>query len=219
MNLLLLQLADSAFPTGSFTHSGGLEAAYQHGEVRDIGELRAFGRAALWQAGYAALPLVNAAHIDPERLRELDTLSEAFLRNPVTNRASRSQGRAFVSTCARAFPSPAIGEIERRVRGDLLIPHLAPVFGAILSALNIDCRDAGRLYLYLVIRGVLSAAVRLGIVGSIHAQRLQAESRDDIERVLGRCCTLGDTELAQPSPLLDLFQGTHDRLYSRLFHS
>ena len=30
---LLLQLADSAFPTGGFAHSGGLEAAYQLGEI------------------------------------------------------------------------------------------------------------------------------------------------------------------------------------------
>jgi urease accessory protein len=35
---LLWQLADSAFPTGGFAHSGGLEAAWQHGEIRNSAE-------------------------------------------------------------------------------------------------------------------------------------------------------------------------------------
>ena len=30
---VLWQLLDSAYPTGGFAHSGGLEAAWQHGEV------------------------------------------------------------------------------------------------------------------------------------------------------------------------------------------
>src|SRR5437764_980339 len=36
------QLIDSAFPTGGFAHSSGLEAAWQHGEVRGRTELVSF---------------------------------------------------------------------------------------------------------------------------------------------------------------------------------
>ena len=36
---LLWQLADSAFPTGGFAHSGGLEAAWQNGEVSNRGDV------------------------------------------------------------------------------------------------------------------------------------------------------------------------------------
>src|SRR5260221_11759540 len=58
---LLWQLADSAFPTGGFAHSLGLEAAWQHGEVRNRTELVSFIEAGLQQLGHAALPLVTAA--------------------------------------------------------------------------------------------------------------------------------------------------------------
>src|SRR5215510_3144480 len=93
-----LQLADSAFPTGGFAHSGGLEAAAQAGEVSDLG---AFTRAALWQAGHGALPLVREGWLDPRALPRLDARADVFLANHVANRASRTQGGAFFSTCTR----------------------------------------------------------------------------------------------------------------------
>ena len=61
----LWQLADSAFPTGGFAHSAGLEAAWQHGEVRNRSELQGYLLASLHQLGRAALPFV--AEILPDR--------------------------------------------------------------------------------------------------------------------------------------------------------
>ena len=61
-DFLFWQLADSAFPTGGFAHSGGLEAAWQHGEVANRGELVSFIEASLHQLGHAALPFVTAAY-------------------------------------------------------------------------------------------------------------------------------------------------------------
>src|SRR5258706_1083350 len=96
-DLLLWQLADSAFPTGGFAHSAGLEAAWQHGEVRNSGELVSLLEANLRQLGHAALPFVTTAHAVPGRLAELDQFCEAFTTNHVANRASRAQGRALLS--------------------------------------------------------------------------------------------------------------------------
>src|SRR5258708_29349492 len=100
---LLWQLADSAFPTGGFAHSGGLEAAWQHGEVRDRNDLSTFIEASLSQFGHGSFPLILAAHRHPDKFPELDRLCENFTTNHVANRASRLQGQALLSSARRIF--------------------------------------------------------------------------------------------------------------------
>jgi urease accessory protein len=73
--------------------------------------------------------------------------------------------------------------------------------------------------LYGTARGVLTAAVRLGIAGSYEAQRLQHACAPWLDTVIARCGALTPDDLAQTAPIADLLQAAHDRLYSRLFQS
>ena len=50
---LTWQVVDSAFPTGAFAHSWGLESAWQHGEIEGAPALEAFLEASIHQAGHA----------------------------------------------------------------------------------------------------------------------------------------------------------------------
>ena len=97
--------------------------------------------------------------------------------------------------------------------------HHAPVFGAALSLLGLPLRTVQQLFLYSSLRGLTSAAVRLGIVGTYAAQRLQVECAGELDLILERCEDLRDPDVAQTAPILDLLQAGHDRLYSRLFQS
>ncbi len=214
----VLQLADSGFPTGGFAHSGGLEAAVQQGEVRGREGLESFVRDLLWQAGHGALPVLSAAHREPGTLGALDARVEAFLTNHVANRASRTQGRALLDTCARIFPGP-VGPLRQRAREAGLRYHHAPLFGAVLSALDIGLAEAQPLFLSLTLRGALSAAVRMGLVGTHESHQLQHQCAPLLDAVLEACAGLDVEALAQTSPLMDLLSATHDRLYSRLFLS
>ncbi|SPE54605.1 Urease accessory protein UreF [Verrucomicrobia bacterium] len=216
---LLWQLADSAFPTGGFVHSGGLEAAWQHGEVPNRAALERFIWASLGQCGRASVPLMTSAHAHPDLLAELDSFCESFLLNHVANRASRAQGRSLLVAAERIFNAP---ESLAGGAAKLTAPpcgHLAPVFGAITRRLGIARDDAGRLFLFLHLRGLIAAAVRLGIIGPLEAQTLQNCFAGVAQEIWSRSQGLGLDDLAQISPLLDIWQGTHDRLYSRLFQS
>jgi urease accessory protein len=216
---LLLQLADSAFPAGGFAHSAGLEAATQLGEVAGAEGVRSFCEQALWQVGLGALPFVRAAHEVPDTIGALDARCHAFLSSHVTNRASRTQGRAFASTAARIFQQVELARLDEEVRARRLHGHHAPLFGAVLAALGVGVRDAQRIHLHQSARGVASAAVRLGLVGPHEAQRLLHELAPLAGEVLERCGSLAVDEIAQPAPIFDLVGALHDRLYARLFLS
>jgi urease accessory protein len=215
---LLWQLADSAFPTGGFAHSGGLEAAVQLGEVRNAEDLSRFAATALWSAGRAGLPYAAAAHRELARLAELDHRLDAFTTCHVTNRASRAQGQAFVRAAEAAFGGAA-AEMAARVRREKLPGHLATCSGAVLAAVGIPLDEATRLLVFLQLRGLVGAAVRLGVCGPLEGQALQARLAPVAEEVAAACSGLAVEDAAATTPLLDLIQGHQDRLYSRLFSS
>ena len=215
----VIQLADSAFPAGGFAHSAGLEAASHLGEARTPVRLDAFVRAHLWNVGTASLPFVAAAHDAPDEVWSLDVKIDALLTNHVANRASRTQGRAFAATCARVFDHPRLAAIAGHARSPAAACHHAPVFGASLASIDVGRSETLALHAYLALRGVVSAAVRLGIVGPLEAQRMQERHGETLDAVLRECSALAPDEAASSAPLLDVLGAMHDRLYARLFQS
>jgi urease accessory protein len=215
----LLQIADSAFPTGGFAHSGGLEAAAAHGPATTALDLDAYLREHLWNVGSASLPFVTAAFDAPADVWAVDAWADAAMTNHVANRASRTQGRTFLAACAQIFDEPPVLELAARARTREVSAHLAPVFGASLAALGATRREAQALHLHMALRGVASAAVRLGLVGPHEAQRLQRHHGRTLDAVSAACADLRPDEAATASPLIDLMGATHDRLYARLFQS
>jgi len=212
---LVWQLADSALPTGGFAHSGGLEAAWQHGEVRQSSQLASFIEASLEQLGHGSLPLVTATYDEPDEAGELDRLCDCFLTNHVANRASRLQGRSFLASTGRIFSTSEVGRVAR----SFPLGHFPPVFGAVARALRVSRSGMARLFFFQHLRGLVAGAVRLGIVGPMEAQALQHRLGPRAEAILSQCEHLGVADIAQTAPLLDLWQGAQDRLYSRLFQS
>lgn len=211
---LLFQLVDGAFPSGGFAHSAGLEAALH---LRGVGELEPFVDEVLWQTARSALPFVRRACEVPADLADLDALFDATTTSHVANRASRAQGRAFAGAASRVFEREDVRRLGDYAREGPA--HHAPVFGAVFGTLGVSAVEAQAAWLHGVMRGVLSAAVRLGVVGPLEAQQVQASRAELLDRILRACSDLAPDEATQTSPLLELFGALHDRLDGRLFQS
>jgi urease accessory protein len=177
-----------------------------------------FVRAAVSQAYRAGAPFVAAAHADGGAFAEVDRTCDALLSNHVANRASRVQGAAFLSTAAHTFEISALVALRAALRAEGRPGHLTPCFGTACAAIGLDCSSAVSLFLFHTLRGLVSSAVRLGIVGSLDAQRMQ-------QRLAAEFRPLAESEppamhaAAQTSPMLEILHARHDRLYSRLFVS
>ena len=231
---VIWQLVDTAFPSGGFAHSAGLEAACRWEQVRSPEALDEFLRHSLVQWGRGLVPFLVAAHERLDRFREVDDQCDVFLNNHVANRASRLQGQAFLAAAEAAFGAKqlnASASAREQDRMDWLTTqrssirasesrlHLAVVFGAITGLFQIPADQAVRMFLYTSLRDLISAAVRLNIVGSLEAQSMQFRLNRFANHVANGCWQMTVREATQTAPLADLFQATHRRLYTRLFQS
>ena len=213
---IVLQLADSAFPTGGFAHSAGLEALLQTGELASVEK---FCCEHIDQLANGSLPIVGAAYDAPARLGELDAFTRATLWSHVATRASRTQGRALLDVAARSFGHEILVEARARLSRTELDGHLAPMFGFVTRALGVARDEALATFLHLGVRGALSAAVRLGCIGPSEGQALHHRLHPALESALAHARTLRVEDVAQTAPIIELVQATQDRLYSRLFQS
>jgi urease accessory protein len=214
---LLWQLADSAFPSGGFVHSGGLEAAVQLGAVSDATTLERLIQTALVQLRRGVARFTLAAWNAPHDFVAIDQACDLFLNSHISNRSSRAQGQALLATASKVFADVALdGSMAHWAavaRRDRFASHLSPVFGLVAQGLGIAADQTNKLFLFTHLRGFCSAAVRLGVVGPMEAQKIQSRLAMESD------APVSNHEAVQISPLLDLMLMNQDRFYSRLFQS
>jgi len=217
--LMIWQIADTAFPVGGFAHSGGLESACHAGEVKGPGLLREFIEAAIVQAKFGTLPFVKGAHESVEPTAELDALCDAVLVNQVANRASRSLGRGMLYVAGASFGHAGLEALAQDWQDSGGPQHYGVVFGAVGRLLELPLSSTLRLALFIAVRDLMSSAVRLNVLGPLRAQRLLFELQPSIAEASDPNRVPSPYEAVQTAPVMDILQNAHDGLYSRLFQS
>ena len=216
---LVWQLIDSAFPSGGFAHSAGSRRRAARACRRR--RRRARVRAAVARAVRAQRPAARDGGAPlPRAMSPSSTeLSDVFLSNPVANRASRAQGRALLTTVARSFPDVQTDAFAR-VLGRRGCGHYAPLFGALFNAARrrISSTRSAR---SSSSRRAASAPRRCGSASSARTRRrrFRPSSHRTSTHVIHAAARSRRTTSRKPHRSIDLFQSTHDRLYSRLFQS
>lgn len=89
------------------------------------------------------------------------------------------------------------------------------------AACGADLESTCYLFLLGHAKAVVSAAVRMGLVGPYQAQAVLAaeETREAVARGVERGMDVPVEEAAGGVPVLDVYLGRHEVLYSRVFNS
>ena len=232
----LLLLSDSALPLGSFAFSSGLESYLAHRPARPTPSIQKFLSLSLYSVASTVLPYLLAAYKDPTALISLDDTLDACTLCPVARRASIAQGCALLTLWERSFrttvdpdrpAAKALAQFAKDLKSaptsDDEIPngHFAPVWAVVTAAMGISIEDSAYAFLLNHAKAVMSAGVRASMVGPYQAQGVLASEwlRKEIAACQDENGGLDVADAGQGVPMMDIWIGRHEMLYSRIFNS
>jgi urease accessory protein len=218
MNLRLLQLGDSALPIGGYSHSWGLEAAIDHGLVRDASSLEAWTRQYLQHVlGPLEGVIVGAVVRSPDCGVEANQLLWASLLPPTLRQASRDMGEQLVSLAASW--EWAADFLLQKGEGINAQWHHAVVFGCLAGGAGATPRDAVALYLHQAALGVISAGVRGVPIGHTHGQQILTRLHGDIAELAANLYDKPLETAGSNCPAYEILCHEQSQLYTRIFRS
>jgi urease accessory protein len=99
--------------------------------------------------------------------------------------------------------------------------HFAPLWGVVCAAMRIELGEAAYVFMLNHAKAVLSAAVRASVIGPYRAQAVLASEalREVITHLVQMEWETEPEDAGQVVPVLDLWVGRHELLYSRIFNS
>jgi urease accessory protein len=213
------------FPIGAFSYSHGLEAAAAHGAVHDRETLRGW---------IAAILACGTGRLDADTLRDAHRAAEAadwpaltaanrrglaFRATAEMELETAAQGEAFLKTCRAAWPDPLLDRFAAMLdQGGEGVCYAAAV-GVVTALAGIPCGTALSAYLQAMASNLVSAGLRLAIVGQTDGQRILAALEPVVATAAAAALTRDPTAFGSATLAVDLASMAHETLYTRLFRS
>jgi urease accessory protein len=219
----LLTWFSPGFPVGAFSYSHGLEATSESGKVHDSDSLRGW---------IAAVLARGAARIDADILRDahraalagdiaaLNTANRrglAFRATAELALESSAQGEAFLATCRAAWPDARLDDWAATLDGGPVCYPAA--VGAATARAGIPLGCALTAYLHAMASNLVSAGLRLGIVGQTDGQRILAALEPIVGASVASALARDPSAFGAACFAVDLASMAHETQYTRLFRT
>lgn len=222
--LLLLQITDSAFPTGAFAHSGGLETYAQLGLVRDAADLAKIIAVRLEAAVCTDMLVIRTAvtaHIehDTAQIHSLDSLCSASKLVRETRESSQKIGRRMLASVLNLLDDPVLQHYQTEVTAGRCMGHHAVTHGLACAALGIEPRAALLAFGYALAANQTAASLKLMRIGQTQAQAVLAASGAAVEAAAGAALARTLDDFGSFTPALDIRSIQHEHLFRRLYIS
>ena len=217
----LLAWLSPGFPIGSFSYSHGLEAAAESGRVHDRASLRRWiGTVVARGSGRVDADILRDAHRaatagDIEALTAANRRGLAYRATAELALETTAQGMAFLATCRAAWPEPFLD----RWAVDLdAVCHPAAV-GAAMARAGIPLADALVGYLQAMAANLVSAGLRLGLIGQTSGQRILCALEPTVIQAARAAVTRDPGDFGAATFAVDLASMSHETQYTRLFRT
>lgn len=207
---LLLQLSDSALPTGGFSHSFGFEQYIQTGQIHDADSFVEWLRVYIdTQLTYSDALLIRMLYEGVDEHRLADLAHAATL--PGQMRAAEvAIGKRF-----RTIGEQALSVPPRSTE----VAHPAIEFAHICRHFEVPLDDTITGHLTGTVNTLTQNAVRGIPIGQAAGQRVVTAAHDWIEAARRTVHTLEYSDLGMTAPGLEIAQMQHERLRARMFMS
>ncbi|TPX35115.1 hypothetical protein SmJEL517_g02459 [Synchytrium microbalum] len=231
---IIWMLADSALPTGGFVASAALEVAVQTKHITNNASLMEFLTSNIKTYGHSAGIIMVSAFdaitttVDEDltlsQLVKIDSFYDACTTNHIAKRASKTQGSAYLTLLSKSFEGRRLGldvftKYKNYVRIGKTSGHLPVCFALACKELSLSSDKALHLFLFLHARSMVSAAVRLNQIGPYQGQSILFDLQPHVQQTCKQVENKTLDDVHNSAPLIDILQGMHDNLYSRLFNS
>lgn len=220
--LPLLQLSDSAFPTGSFSHSAGLEGLVEIGRLHDTATLQAAAQTQLELLATADLPVLRGA-ARAGSLPDLVTLDHALA---ATRLASEQRAAGAATGRALLDAADALGIDDGRLSAyrDAVTRRASPgsqavAAGVVTSALGVAVPDALTGFAYAACAALVAAGQKLLLLGQRATQRVLFALHPDITAAVAASQAHDPADPFAFAPVLEVAAMTHERQPTRLYIS
>jgi len=217
----MLAWLSPGFPIGSFSFSHGLEAASENGAVRDRETLQDWiGTILRWGDGRIDADILCAGHRataagDVGALAAANRRGIAFLATAEIRLETTAQGDAFLKTYCAAWGDSFL---DRWAAFGEPVCYPAAV-GAAMARAGIPLESALVGYLQTMAANLVSAGLRLGIIGQTDGQRILAALEPAIGSASAAALTREPDCFGSATFAVELASMAHETQYTRLFRS
>lgn len=220
--LSLLQVSDTAFPTGAFAHSMGLEAFYDAGELKEAGDLCRFVDLSLGSMATSDCVALRAAY-GADSIEELTRIDELLTATKLTRElreAGAATGRRFLASVeAMGVGDDLLGGFGASVRDGRSPGNLAVGFGAAAPVLDAELSNALYAYLYSTVASLVAAGQKLIPLGGNVAQKVLYGLHEEIVEAAEKSKDLRLEEIYAFALTIDVRSMLHERQRIRLYIS
>lgn len=211
-------LADSAFPTGGFAFSSGVEAAAKLGLFTCRQQFTDFLRTAMAQLVRYEMTFLTSC-FGRAHPTDIITYYHAGMTAPSLCRASLIQGRSLLRSLEHILGENSLPHTRSLLSIKPDRRHFLLVYGWGVQELGMDLPEARRCLLYINLRDWVSATIRLGSIGPMEGHQIQHQLLQEGNHLLNRYQDLSYTSARRTAPALDIAQSWHDQIYSKLFQN